>query len=144
MYRYPDGTIRQTPPARVEYDGYVRSFADLSLIQRDEIGYNEAVPIKREPFTAYETGWVKGEDLVYRETIIISTVDLEAKEKEMASSIRNQRNVLLSECDWTQLYDVDLSDEDKNKWKEYRQSLRNITEQDDFPFNIEWPSAPTK
>jgi hypothetical protein len=144
MYRYPDGTIRQTPPARVEYDGYVRSFADLTPAQRDELGYNQAVPIKREPFTTYETAWVKGDDLVYRETIIISTVDLEAKEKEMASSIRNQRNVLLSECDWTQLYDVDLSDEDKNKWKEYRQSLRDITEQDDFPFNIEWPSAPTK
>jgi hypothetical protein len=135
---------RPCPPGGWGYDGYYRKFEDLTPEQLDGIGYNKAVPLNREPFTTYETAWVKGDDLVYRETIIISTVDLEAKEKEMASSIRNQRNVLLSECDWTQLYDVDLSDEDKNKWKEYRQSLRDITEQDDFPFNIEWPSAPTK
>ena len=30
----------------------------------------------------------------------------------------------------------------KNEWGVYRQSLRDLTTQEGFPFNIEWPVAP--
>ena len=53
--------------------------------------------------------------------------------------IRETRNELLVECDWTQLADV--SNETKSIWSEYRQSLRDITSQTN-PFSITWPVKP--
>ena len=53
--------------------------------------------------------------------------------------IRETRNELLSECDWTQL--ADIPTETKSIWSEYRQSLRDITSQTN-PFNITWPVKP--
>lgn len=52
--------------------------------------------------------------------------------------IRMQRNQLLAKCDWTQLADAPV---DTVAWSEYRQALRDITEQAN-PFDIEWPIAP--
>ena len=54
------------------------------------------------------------------------------------NEIREIRTEMLKECDWTQLSDVNLSEEEKETWREYRQALRDITLQDD-PFNIIWP-----
>jgi hypothetical protein len=53
--------------------------------------------------------------------------------------IRETRNELLAECDWTQLADVPT--ETKSIWSEYRQSLRDITSQTN-PFSITWPVKP--
>jgi hypothetical protein len=53
--------------------------------------------------------------------------------------VKNQRDALLGESDWTQLADVVLTN--KDQWTIYRQELRNITTQSD-PFNIIWPSKP--
>jgi hypothetical protein len=53
--------------------------------------------------------------------------------------VRETRNQLLAECDWTQLSDV--SQTIKDLWTVYRQELRNITNQQN-PFNIEWPVKP--
>ena len=53
--------------------------------------------------------------------------------------IRDIRNELLSECDWTQLSDISI--ETKNMWSNYRQELRDITNQSS-PFNINWPAKP--
>ena len=52
--------------------------------------------------------------------------------------IREERNRILIETDWTQLADAPLSEEKKNAWKIYRQALRDITLQED-PFHIIWP-----
>ena len=55
------------------------------------------------------------------------------------NEIREIRTQMLKECDWTQLPDVKLSEQEKETWREYRQALRDITLQDD-PFNIIWPT----
>ena len=55
------------------------------------------------------------------------------------SIIRQERDHLLKDCDWTQLADVVL--ENKEEWVTYRQALRDVTTQID-PFNIVWPSVP--
>jgi hypothetical protein len=54
-------------------------------------------------------------------------------------TIREIRNQLLTECDWTQLSDIPT--EIKNIWSSYRQDLRDITNQTN-PFNIIWPVKP--
>jgi len=55
------------------------------------------------------------------------------------AEVRDIRNQLLLECDWTQLSDIPT--EIKSVWTEYRQNLRDISNQID-PFNIEWPIKP--
>ena len=54
------------------------------------------------------------------------------------NEIRTQRNAKLMESDWTQLPDAPV---DAAAWAEYRQALRDVTDQTD-PFNIVWPTAP--
>lgn len=54
-----------------------------------------------------------------------------------------ERNKRLADCDWTQLPDVPLSDARKLAWQEYRQALRDITEQPEWPNNIAWPTPPS-
>ena len=53
--------------------------------------------------------------------------------------IRQIRNELLLECDWTQL--ADIPTEIKTSWQSYRQELRDVTTQSN-PFNIVWPVKP--
>jgi hypothetical protein len=55
--------------------------------------------------------------------------------------VRNERNRLLLESDWTQLPDSPLSSEKKTEWSSYRQELRDVTSQSD-PNNIIWPVIP--
>jgi hypothetical protein len=55
-------------------------------------------------------------------------------------SARLQRNKLLSATDWTQMPDVSL--QTKEQWAQYRQALRDVTNQTD-PFNIVWPIPPS-
>ena len=61
------------------------------------------------------------------------------KDAEQSASVRTSRNNKLAECDWTQLAD---STADKTTWATYRQSLRDVTVQDGFPWNVTWPEAP--
>jgi len=52
---------------------------------------------------------------------------------------RQERNALLTASDWTQVADTPV---DQSAWANYRQSLRDITQQDSFPDNIVWPAQP--
>ena len=54
-------------------------------------------------------------------------------------SIRNTRNQLLKESDWTQISDATVN---KEVWLTYRQALRDITTQEGFPFTVTWPTQP--
>jgi len=60
--------------------------------------------------------------------------------KELSTKIREKRNKLLAETDWTHVTDSALSKEEKEKYKVYRQELRDITKQEGFPFDVEFPS----
>jgi len=55
------------------------------------------------------------------------------------SEIREIRNELLKDCDWTQLGDI--QNVIKNNWQLYRQQLRDVTNQSN-PFSIVWPVKP--
>ena len=43
------------------------------------------------------------------------------------NKLREQRNTLLLESDWTVMADSPLSDSKQVEWKTYRQALRDIT-----------------
>lgn len=62
--------------------------------------------------------------------------------EDKANEARAKRKGLLFDCDWTQLADAPLTVEQKEAWEQYRQSLRDITNQVGFPDDITWPSQP--
>lgn len=141
MFRY-NNQFTQTPPATVEYKGFKRKFADLTREQWDEIGWNEAFPVKREAFTTYETRWVKDVDLIYREKVVSAVVDEAAKAEHEAAKHRSRRDSLLAMTDWTQLKDTTLDDTGTVLWQSYRQALRDLPQQPGFPLYVEWPVQP--
>ena len=55
--------------------------------------------------------------------------------------IRNIRNNLLLQCDWTQLQDSPLTTSEKELWVIYRQSLRDFPEFVDLN-NVVFPTKP--
>jgi hypothetical protein len=76
---------------------------------------------------------------------IAAEVKAEADAKAYAESTegksdaaRGQRDLLLSEVDWSAGSDVVMSD----AMKAYRQALRDIPQQAGFPDTIEWPVKP--
>ena len=58
-----------------------------------------------------------------------------------ASEGRALRDRLLRECDWTQLPDAPLSAEQRNAFSAYRQALRDLPSDLEFPHG-EWPTVP--
>ena len=91
----------------------------------------------------------------------INVVDLTADEISANTSaadaraekaVRDQRNRLLAESDWTQMADSPLTDEEKSAWATYRQALRDITSHANFPnlnsgdqfdgTGSDWPAKP--
>ena len=65
---------------------------------------------------------------------------LEAYKPDMWGEIREKRDDLLLETDWTQ--NPDVPDATKAKWQTYRQALRDVPSQSD-PYNITWPTKPS-
>lgn len=68
-----------------------------------------------------------------------SSSEINARIEVKWDEIREHRNQLLVECDWTQLADIPQST--KDLWTTYRQDLRDITNQTN-PFDIVWPVKP--
>ncbi len=79
--------------------------------------------------------------------VVTSAADNEAaykagKDADQAEKQRAKRDEKLAVCDWTQLADSPLTDEQKTAWGTYRQALRDVPAQDGFPWEITWPSEP--
>lgn len=84
-----------------------------------------------------EDGWV------YTVAVEPKTQDeLDADDVNQAVSVRAQRNNMIAACDWTQLDDTPITNTQKQAWAIYRQSLRDITAQPGFPWNVVWPNKP--
>lgn len=64
--------------------------------------------------------------------------------EKLAAEVRNKRDKLLNETDWTQVTDTVLNAEKQQEYKEYRQQLRDITGQEDFPYHVVFPEKPLK
>ena len=58
------------------------------------------------------------------------------------ASAREKRQVRLQKTDWTQLPDAVLTAEQRAAWAVYRQALRDLPAQPDWPTSINWPVQP--
>lgn len=68
-----------------------------------------------------------------------SQPQIEERNDQEKKKIRQFRNEKLAECDWTQLPDAPV---DTAAWATYRQELRDLTAQEGFPWEVQWPEAP--
>ena len=80
-------------------------------------------------------------------TITYPAVDMTDADKTKRTNdaiavLRETRNKLLVNSDWTQATDTALSDGDKAKFVEYRKELRDLPANTSDPLNITWPDAP--
>ena len=83
--------------------------------------------------------------------------ELNNKTAEKFASLRDRRNRLLLESDWSQILyaeatetevalyghkDLQIKDFISRKWAEYRQDLRDLPSNTSDPNNVEWPIEP--
>jgi len=72
----------------------------------------------------------------------LTTEEAEARYNEWATKARSLRDGLLADTDWWVTKAAEVGEplsEDKHN---YRQALRDIPNQEGFPYNIEWPMKP--
>lgn len=84
----------------------------------------------------------------WQEGVLVRTFKEVPREPQVTQklwdSVRERRNQLLEESDWTELPSVtgQKSDQWIQAWKQYRSQLRNITSQSADPEMVEWPTPP--
>lgn len=65
--------------------------------------------------------------------------ELAERAEHQATQVRDERNQKLADSDWTQIADTPV---DKQAWADYRQALRNVPQQEGFPWSVTWPERP--
>ena len=82
----------------------------------------------------------------------INTKIAELKSAEPYRLLREKRNKLIAETDWTQLKDIDLDFIRERNWKNYRQALRDLPANSNPKLNsngdldmssVTWPDKPS-
>lgn len=72
----------------------------------------------------------------------VADMDADAKaaaDVTQAAAVRQTRNQMLKDSDWTALTDAPVTG---TAWATYRQALRDVPKQAGFPWDVQWPSAP--
>jgi hypothetical protein len=129
----------------------ISNFHLLSLERLREYGW---YPFEVEEIELLEGEVISKWDVIVEDTKVIrrptkrtlTQEEIDSKNQillnELWTEIRNRRTVLLYECDWTQIPDAQISDENKEDWKRYRQDLRDITNAQS-PDKVVWPPKPS-
>jgi len=92
---------------------------------------------------------------VFQKIVDGNNVDLSEDEKALAiakyedniaaiplNELRNNRDGMLIQTDWTQAIDSPLDDATKASWVTYRQALRDITDTYTSLDDVVWPTKP--
>ena len=64
--------------------------------------------------------------------------------EQQAATIRAERDSRLAETDLIIIRCAEAGEPVPDKWKAYRQALRDVPEQAGFPDNVEWPTCPSE
>jgi hypothetical protein len=91
------------------------------------------VPGVLRQLSAEEEAAEYAQELQDRDTAIVNAT---------AAPVVRKRNELLMLSDKYMLSDFPLTPEEKLRWQEYRQLLRDLTLQETFPYSVSWPIAP--
>jgi len=78
-------------------------------------------------------------DRIHEQEIADTLANQPLKEEE----VREDRRCRLKDTDWVVIKYMDIGQSAPQEWTDYRQALRDITEQSGFPENVNWPEKPT-
>ena len=70
-------------------------------------------------------------------------IDNSLTDEAVITLVREQRDLLLQQSDWTQSNDSPLSAEQKQEWATYRQALRDLPSNTTDFANPVWPTKPS-
>ena len=87
-------------------------YSTSTVAQINEVGLTEGQGIIEGDYQPNEYKIVDGEATVRTDNVL--------------EILRNKRNELLTQSDWTQVNDCPLSDSKKQEWATYRQELRDL------------------
>jgi len=73
----------------------------------------------------------------------LTTEQINKHTQSQADAVRADRNNRLSESDWIVSFSYEKQQPVPTEWIEYRQALRDISRQELFPWDIQWPDRPT-
>jgi len=108
----------------------------ISRLKPDGTGFI----IKNDDLSTLE--WSNPTDNMPTDEEIIA--EAERIQAELPANIaREERNRLLAKSDWMVVRAYDTGEALAPEWQEYRQALRDITQQSGFPDSIQWPQEPT-
>lgn len=84
----------------------------------------------------------RGNDLSWYVEKIPEPIEKEKREAAEAE-VRSKRDSRISDTDYLLCADYPISAEDLKAVKAYRQALRDVPQQEGFPFEVVWPELPT-
>lgn len=111
-------------------DDTLASFGMVRVITVDRPNVTDGQVVEEDQPIFSDGNWVQ--------TWVVRELN-EAEIQQRKDAIRNERNALLAASDWTQLADATV---DKAAWAAYRQALRDIPQQAEFPYNVTYPVTP--
>jgi hypothetical protein len=115
------GIMHVMPSQQPEHDPLVQT------VVRDAEPHNNETAVDEETGETYETGrWVIGYTVVNK------------PQDQAEAAVRNHRDQLLQSTDWQALSDNTMGE----AMTTYRQALRDVPDQDGFPFSVVWPTKP--
>jgi hypothetical protein len=117
-------------------DSVLNDFNVYSVIQVENGGdytkdYVEGTPTQSG--SVYVQNWTESD---------ASSEDIETRKNEKWEEVRDIRNNLLTQSDWTQFQDSPITGSLLTDWQTYRQGLRDITSQEN-PYSLTWPTKPS-
>lgn len=117
-------------------DAVLNDFNVYSVVQVENGGdytkdYVEGTPTQSG--SVYVQNWTESD---------ASSEDIETRKNEKWEEVRDIRDNLLAQSDWTQFQDSPITGSALTDWQTYRQGLRDITTQDN-PYSLTWPTKPS-
>ena len=119
---------------KIYSDNHLGSFTESTKLAC-ELGWQDNHVLISDTEVSELTGWTYLKGHAPKKTE-------EQKLNELATTIRSKRNLLLAETDYLLMPDYPISEEYLKKVKEYRQELRDITKQENFPTDVVFPDLP--
>ena len=148
MYR-----VRST--GEVKTQGEVRSLYPNTSFPKtwspelvEELGLDVVFESPTPTTTVYQTAFKDGVEQVAGRWVwkwSISEMDDDAKaakDAEVAKGVRTTRDAKLAECDWLVIKAAETGVPLAADWAAYRQALRDVPSQAEFPHNVTWPAKP--
>ena len=111
---------------------------------------NASFAVKGDSYEGIEWGETNSQTKPTKEEVTAKLNEL--NNAEPFKLLREERNKLISETDWTQLKDIDLDIIRERNWKNYRQALRDLPSKSNPKLDgsgkldmssITWPDKPS-